>query len=95
MDDPQVRRHRPRPATHRTNLAAAVPGRTGPRDLAFDFAHVDTILLRRLYILVVIKHGHRRIRLVGNSAHPTGGWVAQQARNLLMDLGDRPTQFGS
>ena len=57
--------------------------------MAVDFLHVDTVLLKRLYVLVFIEHGTRRMHLGGVTAHPTGDWTVQQARNLAIRLDER------
>jgi putative transposase len=50
---------------------------------------VDTVLLKRLYVLVFIEHGTRRIHLGGVTANPAGEWTLQQARNLALGLDER------
>ena len=61
--------------------------------LAVDFLHVDTVLLKRLYVLVFIEHGTRRMHLGGVTANPTGEWTVQQARNLAVILRGRFENF--
>jgi putative transposase len=85
------------PSTLRRLLLAAgltpAPQRSGPswREflrqqatsvLACDFFTVETITLRRYYVLFFIELGSRRVHLAGCTTNPTGAWVTQQARNL-------------
>jgi hypothetical protein len=79
------------------------PRRTGPTwslflrsqaeaILACDFFTADLLDGTQAYVLAVIEHASRRIRILGVTPHPTGAWTAQQARNLLMDLTGRVPQ---
>jgi putative transposase len=79
--DPALRRSGP---TWRQFLHAQADG-----ILAVDFLHVDTVLLKRLYVLAFIEHGTRRMHLGGVTAHPTGAWTVQQARNLALTIDER------
>jgi putative transposase len=76
------------------------PRRTGPAWKQFltaqargilgaDFVHVDTVLLRRIYALIVIEHSTRRVHLAGITANPDGAWTTQAACNFLTDPGPR------
>ncbi len=75
------------------------PRRDGPGWAAFlrsqaqaqgilDFFTADLLNGTKVYVLAVIEHGSRRVRVLGATEHPVQPWVVQQARNLLMDLGD-------
>jgi transposase InsO family protein len=83
--DPAPRRDGP---TWKEFLAAQAQG-----IVATDFFCVDTLLGQRLYVLFFAEHATRRVHLLGVTANPSGAWVAQQARNLLMDLGERVAAF--
>src|ERR1035438_3600220 len=60
--------------------------------LALDFFTADLLNGTKVYVLAVIEHGNRRVRVLGATQHPVQSWVIQQARNLLMDLGDARTR---
>jgi putative transposase len=61
--------------------------------VACDFITVETILLRRFYVLFFITHASRCVWLAGCTKNPSGEWVAQQARNLGLDFSDQGVGF--
>jgi putative transposase len=85
-----LRRHRLDPAPRRAATSwQAFLRRQAAGIVACDFFTVDTIWLRRLYVLFFIEHKTRRVHLAGVTANPDGAWVTQQARNLLLVLGEQ------
>ena len=57
--------------------------------LACDFFTVDLLDGTQAYVLAVIEHATRRVRVLGVTLHPTGAWTTRQARNLVIDLGEQ------
>jgi putative transposase len=85
-----LRRYRLDPALRRAATSwQAFLRRQAAGIVACDFFTVDTIWLRRLYVLFFIEHKTRRVHLAGVTANPDGAWVTQQARNLLLVLGEQ------
>ena len=60
--------------------------------MALDFFTAGLLNGAKVYVLAVIEHGSRRVRILGATEHPVQAWVVQQARNLLMDLEDTGTR---
>jgi transposase InsO family protein len=80
-----------RPAPERARSSwRAFPRQQAASALACDFLTVETAFPQRIYVLFFISLATRRIEYIACTANPNGGWVAQQARNFLMQLGEDP-----
>ena len=89
LADPEERRDQPVAAPRRDGPGWAEFLRSRAQGiLALDFFTSDLLNGTTVYVLAVIEHGTRRIRILGATEHPVQSWVVQQARNLLMDLED-------
>jgi transposase InsO family protein len=89
-----LRRHGLDPAPRRKSSTwTAFLRQQGAGIVACDFFTVDTVWLHRLYVLFFIELDNRRVHLGGVTANPDGGWVTQQARNLLLALGEQGRQL--
>ena len=88
-----LRRHRLDPAPRRaTTTWKAFLRQQAAGIVVCDCFTVDTVWLRRLEVLCFIELDSRRVHLGGVTANPDGGWVTQQARNLLLVLDERGPQ---
>jgi len=87
VGDPQGQRHRSRPTADRAGLVT-IPALPGGGDPGAAFFTVDLLDGTQAYVLAAIDHATRRINILELTLHPTGEWTTQQARNLILDLGD-------
>ena len=86
LADPQGRRNRPRPTRSKVTWSEFLRSQGA---VACDFATIDSVTLRRFYLLLCIDIATRTVYFAGITDHPTGVWASQAARNLLLGYGHR------